>query len=327
MRRTDKKIIFILAFLFIVMVTPTKNASSIGMTIPSGDFEIRMTPEYPGANTNVEAKIVSFSFDVDSSNITWTLNGKIIEQGIGAKTVEFQTGATGSMLSLSVFIVTNNGKQVENKTTFKIVEADILWDANTYTPHFYKGKSEPVIYNKINVTAIPHGFSSKDKDLIYNWSKDYKKIASASGTGKSAYSFSFSELRDTEKIGIEISNAQKTEFYKKTITIKMKQPEILFYEENPLEGPLYQRSISQNFAMQKQEMVIRAEPFFFPKEDVENLSLNWSAGRESITPLSRQNIIGLTTLLNMEGESVIGLTVKNTRKLFQEVANEFKLNF
>ena len=99
MRRTDKKIIFILAFLFIVMVTPTKNASSIGMTIPSGDFEIRMTPEYPGANTNVEAKIVSFSFDVDSSNITWTLNGKIIEQGIGAKTVEFQTGATGSMLS------------------------------------------------------------------------------------------------------------------------------------------------------------------------------------------------------------------------------------
>jgi len=325
--KTNKKIILFLACFFVVLILPIRNVDSVNITPPSGDFEIRMTPEHPGANTNVEAKIISFSFNVDSSNITWTLNGKIIEQGIGAKTIDFQTGNIGSTLSLSVFIVTNNGKQIENKTIFKIVEADMLWDANTYTPYFYKGKSEPIIYNEINVTAVPSGFSSGNKNLIYKWSKNYKNVANVSGTGRNTFSFSFSELRDTEKIGVEISNLQGSEVYKKTITIKKREPEILFYEEHPLEGPLYQRSIFENFDMQKQEIVIRAEPFFFPKEDVEDLSFDWDASGERITPLSRKNIIGLTTLLNSEGESNISLFVENTKKLFQDISNKFKLNF
>jgi len=327
MIKENKKIILFLACFFVVLILPIKNADSVSIAPLSGDFEIRMTPEHPGANTNVEATVISFSFDVDSSNITWTLNGKIIEQGVGAKTIEFQMGNIGSMFSLSVFIITNNGKQVEKKTTFRIVETDILWNANTYTPYFYKGKSEPIIYNDISVTAFPHGFSSGNKNLIYKWSKNYKNIADVSGTGRNTFSFSFSELRDEERIGVEISNLQKTELYKKTIKIKMRQPEILFYEEHPLEGTLYQKSIPQNFDIQKQDIVIRAEPYFFPKDDVETLSFGWDTGGEKITPLSRKNIIGLTTLLNSEGESVISLFIENTQKLFQEVASEFKLSF
>lgn len=326
MNIVNKKLIFLL-FSFVFLVSPIKNVHAIDIIPSSEDFEIRLTPEYPEPNTTTKAKIVSFTFNVDASNITWSLNGKIIEQGLGKKEVEFETGNIGSILSLSVFVITNNNQQVENKKEFRVVETDILWDANTYTPFFYKGKSESIIYNKIDVTALPHGFSSNKNNLIYTWNKNYKKEVDFSGTGKDTYSFIFSELRDSEKIGVEITNLDKTEVYKKTITITKRDPEVLFYEEHPLEGPLFQKAILDNFEVKQQDTVARAEPYFFPKEDVNNISFNWSIGGKTISTLSRKNIIGLTVPINSDGESTINLVVKNTQKLFQEIASNFNIKF
>ncbi len=289
-------------------------------------FEIQFEPRSPGPNTNVEASIISYSFNTDASLITWTLNGKIVEQGRGKKSISFKTGDLGSRISLSVFVITEKEKQVQKQLAFKVSDVDMLCQPLTYVPAFYKGSPKAVIGADVKVTAIPHGLGLA-KDLIFEWDRNYEKVAEASGTGKNSYTFTYSYFNPEEVITVKVSGIQDNFSMEKTITVKTVQPEIIFYEENPLKGPLFAKSLVGEVKLQQPEIILRAEPYFFSKNMLGALNYVWSMNNKTVEPLKTPNMIGLTIPKGAGGQSNIYLEIQNQQSLLQNAKANLIINF
>jgi len=335
MTRINNKFLIILGICLSLLVLGN-DKMSVAQTLPFGtidlsqfnDFQIEFNPKYPGANTSVRAKIISYTFDTDISTITWVLNGQTIAQGKGEKSIEFKTGDIGSSIDLSISVITEKSQRVQKRINFTVGDVDLLWQAMTNTPAFYKGKAIPTSGSEIKLTAITNGLG-KSQNLIYEWRRNFQNVPSASGVGKNSYTFRLSDIYGQEVVRVRVSGPDKAFSIEKTIVIKPKQPEVLLYEMHPFEGPLYRQALGKEIDMgDKSEIAIMAEPFFFPKPDIPSLTYNWTLNRNPLESLDQPNIIGLsTTEDDQSGRAQIILEINNPQKLIQKLTKSLTINF
>lgn len=318
--------IFFLMLIFVVFGAREASSFSVPSSLSMDAFKINLDPPNMEVNSVIKAKIETYSFDPDIAYITWVLNGKTVKQGRGEKSIDFVAGDIGANVSLSVYVTTEKGAELAQSLNFKIAEINLLWQAETVVPVFYKGKAEPVAGSNVKVAAISQGLGGS-KNLIYEWQRNYKIIADASGRGKDSFVFKFSGARDEEIIGVTVYGPNKDFSISKTITIKRKEPEIFLYEEHSLEGPLFNRALPAEIGLIQEQTTIRAEPYFFPKEDRTFLLYTWKMNNNQIEPLYAPNVIGLSLPEQKGGYSVIDVSVKNLNNKLQEIFSGIKINF
>ncbi len=295
------------------------------------DFFVEVSPEVPGPNMTVNAKLMSYSFDVDRAYIVWSVDGAKKSEGRGSKSFSFKTGGRGEKTSLSVSITTESGLQLSKTLNFIPAEVDLLWKAETYTPISYKGKAMSVPEATVTVTAVPHFgkyASQNSSNLIYNWELDYKKKQDFSGPGKNSFTFRTDGPFNESTIGVEVTDYAKTAIAKNSINIKNHEPKLLFYKDHHLEGPSYDKTIGKMFDLADSEILIRAEPYFFsiPKDE-SSLSFEWEVNGEKIAPES-PNVIDLRTDPGSgTGQSEVSASARHLFKDFQSAFNSFRINF
>ncbi len=291
------------------------------------DFSVEFSPENPGPNTNVSANIISYSFDVNRSFIAWIVNGQTKLKGTGEKSFSFQTGSMGTQTALSVLITTESGAQLRKDFSFKNADVDILWEALTYTPSWYKGKALPSSESLIKITAVPHFPSSiSPSKLIYNWNIDFKNKPDISGVGKRSFTLRSADVFNKNKINVTVSNYDKSITAEKNISITIGQPKIIFYEENPLEGTRSNQAMQKDFQMASDTINIRAEPFFFSTTNLKNLLYEWTMNNQKIATEEFPNILSLIRG-EQSGRSAIGLKISNPINIMQFAENSLNINY
>ena len=67
------------------------------------NLQTRINPQNPGPGENVQMSIESFLTDLDKATITWTLNGKVAEKGMGKSLFTFKNGFSVVILSAKLF--------------------------------------------------------------------------------------------------------------------------------------------------------------------------------------------------------------------------------
>ena len=307
-------------------------AGAVEISTFDSDFSIEIIPSNPAPNEQISAKVVSYQFDVDRSNIVWTLNGEVIAKGAGKKDANFIAPDFGKESHLVVSIITDKGISASKTLSLVGNDIDLLWEARTTAPAWYKGKPLPSFKSLVKITAVPHLFSGgaevPPSSLVYEWSLNYKNIPDASGAGKDSFAF---RLNDYEKfaVGLRVSSRNKSvEFEKYTdISADGAKPKVVFYADNPLEGPHYGSALTREGNLLSEEMAIRAEPYFFadsPAGGVGDIfSYQWTMNNKEINPDSFPNILSLRTG-GESGSSVLGLKI---RRGFQSAENFIKINF
>lgn len=327
MNKTAKTFFTLSAMLLAVFLIGSNQLKSFSLT-GYDELIVEFNPKSPGPNTTVKANLITYSFDPDMSLITWKLNGKIIEQGRGKKSAEITTGDVGSTLYLYIYVITEKNRQIEKSFTFRTGEIDFLAQASSYTPPFYKGAAKVIVGAPVKITAVPHGFGSAE-NLIYEWRRNYSNVASASGLGRNSFSFEFSYMNTEEVIDLTLYGPNREFSFEKRITVRPSRPEIIFYEEHPLEGALFNNALAGELNLSgKSDVSIRAEPYFYPTKDLPVLSLKWAMNEEKISPLSAPNLIGLTVPETGEsGSSLISLDIENPKNFFEKAANMIRINF
>src|SRR3989344_6081575 len=70
---------------------------------------LAIAPEFPEPNSEVRARIVTYSFDLDRASVEWVLNGRRLGAGIGLKEVSFMSGPAGSAGVLKVRVSPQGG--------------------------------------------------------------------------------------------------------------------------------------------------------------------------------------------------------------------------
>ncbi|MFH1956810.1 MAG: hypothetical protein ABIJ28_04140 [Patescibacteria group bacterium] len=294
-------------------------------------FVVNFSDEHPGPNQKIDAKIVSYSFDENRSEISWYLNGSLALSGKGEKNFSFTTGKVGSKTALLAVIYSQEGIRVEKSYQFIPAEVDVLWEAKTHTPASYKGKAMISRETVIKITAFPdfvyNGSKLSPSDLYYDWEINYKKKPDLSGYGKRSFSYKLSNLASEENIKLTVSSYSGILIAEKTIKIKTQSPEIIFYEEKPLEGPDYNNALLDELDLFGSEIVIRAEPFFFSKNSVSQLSYNWKMNGQSFWPDYQPNVVDLRAPEGASASSLVSLQIQHPFILLQSAVKSIKINF
>ncbi len=255
-------------------------------------FVIQTTPETPGAYEQVKATLVSYEIDLKTLPITWKINGKKQTNGIGLKDFSFKTGPAGTTIALSAEVTTPSsdyGTIIQEKS-FSPQNLDTLWEADTYTPPFYKGKALPTAQSTIKVVAYPSFFSKgkavNPNSLVYTWKNGYFIDQTNSGYGKRTYVYVGGYPGNTDSLTTTVSSIDKTLSIDKTTRILISTPKVLLYEDKPLGGVSYENQISNTYYFPKKQVTIHAEPFFFsfPYRNQNNGEFRWVLGGKTLTP-------------------------------------------
>ncbi|MCK6462733.1 MAG: hypothetical protein L6Q29_02845 [Candidatus Pacebacteria bacterium] len=321
------------AIIFFLMLSFVISQNSFAQEINdySSEFSIETIPGEPKPGERVSAKIVSYQFDPNRSDITWTLDGKIITRGMGVKTADFVLPSLGKESVLKVDIIANNGAKTSKTRKFSGSDIDFLWEAQTTVPAGYKGKALAGRGTVVKITALPHLFSAGSilprNNLVYEWSLNYKNLPDSSGASKNTLAIRLNDLGDYV-VGLKVSTQNKSSSFQKYLHLTAEgiAPKVSLYRDDPLEGPLYGKSLAREMELSGGEISLRAEPYFFNIESGASV-FNWFMNGKAIKPAKKPNVVSLRAESG-SGEATIKVVArKETPKSFQEAERVMNITF
>lgn len=297
------------------------------------NISVTITPDIPGPSEEVVIEVESFISDLNRAEIKWLVDGKTAQKGRGLKVLRFTNGFLGTKTSITVIIDTQEGVHIERVFTFQPALVDIMWEADTYTPPFYRGKALPTSKSSITLVAIPQLTVDGKKILdpnsfIYTWSKDRRVLGKQSGFGKQSITITAPLLFQNSHIKVVVTSFGGSLTAKKEMFVVTGEPQILFYQKHPLEGVLYNKALRGIISLTDEEITLRAEPYFFSKDSLKSGDLDflWSLNGKPFNSGDTQNEATLRQT-GETGTAQVRLEVVNLKKLLQSAGSVISLRF
>ncbi len=284
---------------------------------------ILVSPENPRPGETVFLSAQSYSFDIDSAAITWKVNGKTVASGNGIKRVEVVAGEVGTIKTVEVTAITPEGPFAQT-VEIRPANIDLLWESASYVPAFYKGKALFSYGGSYKITAFPHitdrsGKRLDPKTLVYKWSKNGTLDDTASGYGKTSYvSIQSSFVRSGDDISVTVQTPNENFSFSESVTLSPVDPEIIFYEKNPLYGIWLENALPSILNLDREEIAVEAEPYFFSSNSkVLNLEYQWSLNDQSVFNFDNKSTLILRKIEGESGTSNIELNLSNGTHILQ----------
>lgn len=328
-----KKTSFFFVFLSIFFSCSFVSAQSIpGIQTP---LIVSVVPSEPRANQITIIGIQSYSMDLDRALITWYVDGVNTNSGVGLKQFRVMAGPSGSTKTVDVTVSTVDAGTFSETIVIRPADVGLLWESDTYTPPFYKGKALHSYNGSFKVVAIPELFTAAgvkidSKDLIYTWKKNGEVEGSASGYGKNTYIGSqTSYLREGEDISVEVSAPRDNVVASNSILITPLVPEVLLYEKSPLYGIIYEKALRNTMKLTNEEVTIIAEPFSFSvqKRNVSNLTYAWTLNGSPLSDFANKSSVTLRRTSDAAGRANLAVSLQNTFKLLQGGNNGLTISY
>lgn len=291
--------------------------SAAAQGVPLDPLRVRVTPEVPGPRSAVRMELQDATASLRDAVITWSLNGKPALSGAAKRSFSFTTGALGETMLITVRIETGGGV-IEREFAFRPGVVHLVFEADTYVPPFYRGKSRLSPGAAVRVFAFTdirdaRGVRIPDANLLFEWERGKVKFADRSGLGVSSFSFSGNQLASGEDITVNVLAKDGTRVGRGELFIPATDPVIRFYERDPLRGIVYERALAPGTAFSGEEVTVVAEPYFFSgtSRSSSALSYEWKIDGE---PVAQENTSGILTLRNERGdagEALLSVSVQN----------------
>jgi hypothetical protein len=323
----------IFCFLLILIAIPFFSIQAQVTSANNTNLSIAISPENPTPGSQVTVTLQSYSLDLDRAQITWSVNGAEKQTDIGLKSYYLQAGTAGTPVTVSAKIEVKE-TLLNKEITFTPAGIDILFEAVSYVPPFYKGKAMNTNQGTIVVVAFPEVFDQNGNkfptnDLVYNWKKDDIVLQDVSGLGKNYFTYSGTvPIRDS-KIEVTASSIDRSMTANSSITITTGSPKIVFYENNPIYGIMTNKAIKNTVQMLSDEFSVIAMPYFFSAGyDVSpNLDYEWTFNGQAVENQDPKNSFTVRQEAKGSGSAGIGLKVSNNSRIFQFTNNNFVINF
>lgn len=294
---------------------------------------VNIAPGNPAPNENVSIEISSYSSNLDSVLISWSLNGKSALSGIGKKSFSLTAPVAGGEATVSVIISLPDG-DIEKRIVIRPAVTVLLWQAtDSYVPPFYKGKALATADSEIKIVAIPEINTStgtvNPKNMTYSWKKDYNNEQEASGYGKNSYTYVNDYLEDSNNISVTASTIDQNYSSTANIDVGTVVPKILFYKNDINMGTIWEHALGDGHRIVGDE-IMEAAPYFISPSDlrIPTLSWSWFINDSLVNTLGlRNNLIPLKVPAGSTGTSKIRLEIGNTYKIFENAKKEINVTF
>lgn len=251
-------------------------------------IDINVSPESPKPNDDVTITVETYGLDLNSTNIQWSINGKEKLRGNGEKRFTFNVGnAVESRVVLNIY--PKNQPTITKSFIFNPSNIDLLWQAETYTPPFYKGKALFSPESSVTMVAIPNFINgntrANDSNVVYKWSIDREVQGDYSGYGKNTLNYTSSILSEDKTIDVEAyPSGQDSRKGVGSVDLSPKNSFVLFYEDNPTNGIMFNFSLMNQINLGKRnESKISVFPYNFSINNKSSgLEYTWYVNSEKI---------------------------------------------
>ena len=306
--------------------------SVIGNTSLDG-VDIEMSTANPAPGDTVTVDVKSSSTDLNGATISWLTNGNSAGKGVGLTSITVQAPAVGKTLQVAANIRTVGGADIQKVANIQSGSVDLIPETSGYVPPLYRGKDLFVYENTINIVAMPNLVDSNGKvidpkNLIYTWKQDSTVLGSLSGYGKQNISIKGALIARPFVIDVKVNSADGKAHAENTIAVTPASPNITFYENDPLYGVLYNKSIGDSINLLHNQVKITAVPYGFDVgTDASAMTYTWMINDTLHDELASSSNIILVTPSDSTGSSAINLEIQNTTDILQDAKNSFNAIF
>ena len=290
-------------------------------------ISVTKNPPYPKEGEMVSVSVEAFGFDLKNSLITWKTANEILLEGFGA--TEYTVKSANNQIIVINISNQKTGEKFTQAVPITTSEIDLLWEAvGSYTPPFYKGKALPGLEANINIVAIPK--HKNINTLAYSWEKENVKQSSQNGRGKNSFGYIASPLEQANKITVNVSSADESFAGSEELVVRYGNSEVLFYENNPELGTLYNKAIKNgHFVGDDKEITLTAIPFFVTADSIVSKALEmvWSVNGQALPVQTVKNKVRLSGQTGLSGGAIASIFIKNKSRLFEEGTVGIELQF
>jgi uncharacterized protein (UPF0333 family) len=328
------KLKFLLLYLVIALIVSGVILPFKAKASSPSDISINMSPENPAPNENTTIALSSYTYDLNSVLISWSVNGKNTSSGIGQKSFSINAPSVlGAKTTVVATIALADG-DLKETIIIKPSIMTLLWQANdSYVPPFYKGKALPSSQSEVKVVAMPeikNGSKTMDPtNLVYVWKQDYNNNQDGSGYGKNSFVYTNDYLDNSNNIDVTAGTTDQQFSSEASLDIGTYQPKILFYKNDVNMGTLWENILADGHKVTGDE-TIEAAPYFISPQDIRIPTLNWtwSINDNLVNILGfRNNLLPLKVQAGVSGTSKINLEINNNYKIFETASKEINVNF
>jgi hypothetical protein len=314
------------------VISSAQSTQNINMPYAlSNELGVEIIPTYPRPNEMVWINLTLYTDDLNSADIGWYQNGKKVLSGKGETKYRFKAGSVGEESKIEIRINLLSGASFSKTITLTPASVDLVWEANSYVPPFYKGKALHPRQGILKVVAIPefvkNGKRISPQNLVYEWSNGLNVYQNQSGYGKSIAILDGSLLGRTENIEVLVTDPVNNLAAQGFVDIAPVNPEIVFYENNSYYGNIFDSALVKTFDLKADEVQILAAPFYFTKEGSGLLQYGWRLNGQAIPDLSGSITAIFRKPEKKTGQSVISLQVENTNRILQQAGSSLTINF
>gem|GEM_PF-3489276 len=244
-------------------------------TVAEDSTQLRSQPKVPKAFDRVTFTVENYSTKLEEDRIIWSVDGEVVQDQIGGDSIVVNMGKVGETKDVRVTIDSRSlGRRWSRDLSLTPGDVAVLWEANTYIPPFYKGKPLPSYKSTIKLVPFPtisvRGRTLSPDNLLYKWSRNYRNIKEISGYGKRFSVLQTGGGAQQERLQLTVSDPESGATTERAVTITIAEPKVLLYGGSPLQGVRYERVLGSELLVGELETTVRAEPFFFSNEELEN---------------------------------------------------------
>lgn len=308
---------------------PPFSFAEMQINVQENEIIVSVYPRNPEPYEEVSMDLSSYATDLNKAIITWQIDSRVVQSGIGKTSYSFKSSGPNTTTILNIIIKPVGSVNTINKRiAFSPSEVLMLWESlDGYTPPFYKGKALPSRGGRIKAVAIPdtNTVKSGSGSFSYTWGNNGEVLLDVSGYNKNSYVFKNDLFDSKNDITVTVSSVNENYNAEKTIEVESYNPKVLFYKKSPTEGVLYNFALQNKDALIEDEMTLVAVPYFLAIKGNEfNFNYNWTINGDSIkTPRKKTELTIRPT--SRGGYADINIVFESVSELFQEVTGQLRL--
>ncbi len=211
---------------------------------------------------------------------------------------------------------------------------DLIYQTDSYAPPFYKGKSLNPNQGLVSVTAIPelitsNGQKISNNNIIYTWKKNGLVVQAFSGKGKNTLIFRGGVPVRDSLIEVTAVSTDSALSASQSINIPNVSPKIIFYENSPVYGIMFNKAISDTVNLTTDEFSVLAMPYFYSANTATdpNLSYTWSINDQSVGNQEQKNSFTTRVDTPGSGKAKIDLQINSKALIFQFLEKSYNIIF
>lgn len=273
---------------------------------------LSLSPKVVRVNDVITATIETSLFPLETSTVIWSVDGKTLTQGIGTHEIAFTVKDTKPHM-LKAHITEKTGIAHDVTTSVQASRVDIVWEAETLTPPWYRGRALPTLQSTIRAEVFA---PSHNRDtLIYTWTADGKVLPSASGQGKYGARYTFPMFVSTVLLGVRVENSDGEYVGETSVRITSRDPIVHLYELKPLLGPWFNTTVRAT-TLTENAPIVFAYPYYMSARTLADSALSYTLSTSGTHDTTEQPYA--IVLKNISPGAAIEAVVSHKQKLLQE---------